>query len=86
MHPTPTPSPAGPTSLTWRSCAISSFSSRSWGDRRGFKTGSGDEGPGEGGGMWAVSATRRRLSSWVTVSGTHISCLCACGLSNTKGQ
>lgn len=47
------PGPADPTSLTWRSWAISSFSSRSWGDRRGLKTQSGEEGPGERGGMWA---------------------------------
>lgn len=31
-----------------------------------------------------VSVTRRRLPSWVTVSGTHISCLRACGIFNTK--
>lgn len=72
--------------LTWRSWAISSFSSRSWGDRRGLKTESGEEGPGEKGGYVGCLVTHPRLGSWVAVSGTHISCLCACGIFNTKEQ
>lgn len=28
----------------------------------------------------------RRLCNWLAVSGTHISCLCAYGIFNTKGQ
>lgn len=55
-------------------------------DRRGLKTESGEEGPGEKGGYVGCLVTHPRLGSWVAVSGTHISCLCACGIFNTKEQ
>lgn len=36
--------------------------------------------------VWGYLCYHCILCSWITVSGTHISCLCVCGIFNTKRQ